>query len=175
MISAAELGRLAPFVGVAKPALDVLAAHGVETRYRADAVLFLAGSAPRGWYVVIHGKVRVVRGSGPRQHVIHTEGRGTLGEVPLFAGGTHPATGIAAEPTVCGLFSLEALRAAMKADETVAMILLARLATRARNLVDRLDERSAQGVRARLIEYLLLRAKGVTRCLFSRDDSARAG
>src|SRR5579862_5557184 len=158
MIPAATLAGLAPFVEAPRSVAETLAQHAREIRYRTDEVLFLSGSEPRGWYIVIEGKVRVVRGRGARQHVIHTEGPGgTLGEVPLFAGGTHPATGIAAEPTVCALFSLAALRASMATDETVALILLRRLADRVRALVDRLDDRSARSVKARLIEYLLER------------------
>jgi len=52
-----------------------LAKRGVEVRFPANAVLFLTGSRPRGWWIVIEGTVRVVRGSGARQHVIHTEQR----------------------------------------------------------------------------------------------------
>jgi CRP/FNR family transcriptional regulator len=120
--------------------------------------MFLAGSEPRGWYVVLEGRVRVVRGSGSRQHVVHTETRGgTLGEVPLFGGGTHPATGIAAEPTQCALFSRAALEAAIGEAPAIAFIIARRLASRVRQLVDRLDERSAKSVQARLIEFLLTR------------------
>lgn len=158
MIPLATLAPLSPFADLAKRDLAALGSQGMDIRYEADAVLFLAGSVPRGWYVVIEGKVRVVRGSGSRQHVIHTETRGgTLGEVPLFAGGTHPATAIAAEPTRCALFTLQALRGAMTESESVSLILLKRLALRVRGLVERLDDRSARGVQARLIEYLLSR------------------
>src|SRR5206468_2314186 len=87
-----------------------LAKRAVEVQFPAGSVLFLAGSVPRGWYVVLEGCVRVVRGSGARQHVVHTEHRGgTLGEVPVFAGETHPATGIAAEPTRCAVFDRSSL------------------------------------------------------------------
>jgi CRP/FNR family transcriptional regulator len=103
--------------------------------------------------------VRVVRGKEPRQHVVHTEGPGgSMAEVPLFAGGTHPATGIAAEPTTCALFTLKVIRAAMIESEDVSLMLLRRLALRVRTLVNRLDDRSAQSVRARLMDFLSQRA-----------------
>lgn len=158
MIPVTSLLRLAPFVDLPGPVVAMLAGHALDVTYETDAVLFLAGTAPRGWYVVLHGKVRVVRGRGARQHVIHTEvPGGTLGEVPLFAGGTHPATAIAAEPTRCALFTLPALRAAMADDESVSLMLLRRLALRTRGLVERLDDRSSRSVQARLIEFLLAR------------------
>jgi len=156
MIPDASLLRLAPFVDLPGPVVAMLAGHALDVTYDTGAVLFLAGSAPRGWYVVLHGKVRVVRGRGARQHVIHTEvPGGTLGEVPLFAGGTHPATAIAAEPTRCALFTLPALRAAMAENEAVSLMLLRRLALRTRGLVERLDDRSSRSVQARLIEFLM--------------------
>jgi CRP-like cAMP-binding protein len=160
MVTVEELSVLDPFLGVPRAIVTTLAARAAERRFATDAVVFRAGSEPRGWYVVLHGRVRVVRESGTRQHVVHTEGPGgTLGEVPLFAGGTHPATGIAAEPTRCALFSRASLAASMADDPAVAFILLRRLALRVRSLVDRLDERSARSVHARLVEFLLARPR----------------
>jgi CRP-like cAMP-binding protein len=158
VISVERLAGLPLFADEPPDVVSALARRGLEARFEPNAVLFLAGSAPRGWYIVLEGKVRVVRGSGSRQHVVHTEGRGgTLGEVPVFGGGTHPATGIAAEPTQCALFSRAALEAAIGEAPAIAFIIARRLASRVRHLVDRLDERSARSVRARLIEFLLAR------------------
>src|SRR5262249_10229999 len=97
---------------------------------------------------------------GARQHVVHTEGPGgTLGEVPLVSGGTHPATAIAAEPTACALFSRASLEAAIGEAPPIAFILAQRLAERGRLLGHRLDDRSARSVQSRLIEFLLARPK----------------
>jgi CRP-like cAMP-binding protein len=168
MIASGTLEKLAPFDGVPRAVVATLASHGSLVRFAAERVIFTAGSAPRGWYVVIEGKVRVVRGAGARQHVIHTEGPGgTLAEVPLFSGGALPATAIAAEPTVCALFTLKVIRAAMAESEDVSLMLLKRLALRVRGLVDRLDDRSAQSVRARLIDFLARRAAASRRGTFS--------
>jgi CRP-like cAMP-binding protein len=168
MIASGTLEKLAPFDGVPRAVVATLASRGMLVRYPAGRVIFTAGSAPRGWYVVIEGKVRVVRGTGSRQHVIHTEGPGgTLAEVPLFGGGTLPATAIAAEPTVCALFTLSVIRAAMAESEDVSLMLLRRLALRVRGLVDRLDDRSAQSVRVRLMDFLARRAAASRRGTFS--------
>ena len=168
MIAPGTLERLSPFNGVPRAVVATLASRGALVRYPAERVIFTAGSAPRGWDVVVEGNVRVVRGRGSRQHVIHTEGPGgTMAEVPLFAGGTHPATAIAAEPTTCALFTLKEIRAAMAECEDVSLMLLRRLALRVRGLVDRLDERSAQSVRARLLDFLVQRASASGRATFS--------
>lgn len=158
MISVDRLASLPLFANEPREVVTALARRGVEARFAPNAVMFLAGSEPRGWYIVLEGKVRVVRGWGSRQHVVHTETRGgTLGEVPLFGGGTHPATGIAAEPTECALFSRASLEAAIGEAPAIAFIVARRLAARVRELVDRLDGRSARSVQARLIEFLLTR------------------
>jgi len=158
MIPVDRLAGLPLFADESRDVIGALARRGIEVRFEPNTVLFLAGSEPRGWYVVLEGRVRVVRGSGSRQHVVHTETKGgTLGEVPLFGGGTHPATGIAAEPTECALFSRAALEAAIGEAPTIAFLIARRLASRVRQLVDRLDERSATSVQSRLIEFLLTR------------------
>lgn len=158
VITVETLAALELFEGVPRSVVAALAARAADVRFEPDAVMFLAGGTPRGWYVVIEGRVRIVRGQGARQHVVHTElPGGTLGEVPLFAGGAHPATAIVAEPTRCALFTLAALRGAMAEDEAVSLLLLRRLALRVRGLVERLNDRSSQSVQARLIAFLLNR------------------
>ena len=160
MMPDGALTGLEPFRDASPATLAALARHAVEVRYATDEVVFLAGAEPRGWFVVLDGCVRVIRGSGDRQHVIHTEQRGgTLGEVPLFAGGVMPATAIAAEPTRCALFTREALESAIAGHPRVATILLGRLALRVRALVERLDGRSAMSVQQRLGEFLLNRMR----------------
>src|SRR5215207_4951606 len=106
-------GARLPFVDDLPPkARAALLRHAVERSYDAHEVLFRAGAEARGLFIVCEGRVRVLRGRGARRHVVHTEGPGgTLGEVPLFAGGTYPATAEAAEPTRCLVLSRDALAA----------------------------------------------------------------
>jgi CRP-like cAMP-binding protein len=154
-VSVDDLARLSLFRGERADAAVALARRAVEAHFPAGGVLFLAGSRPRGWYIVLEGRVRVVRGTGVGQHVVHTEtAGGTLGEVPMFGGGVHPATGIAAEPTRCALFDRTSLESAMIECPAIAIIITKRLALRVRGLVTRLDERS-RSVRSRLAEFLL--------------------
>jgi CRP-like cAMP-binding protein len=164
MIDPVTLALLPLFANSSREALAVLARAGTTVTYPANGVLFLAGSEPRGWYVIINGVVRVVRGAADRQHVIHTETRGgTLAEVPLFTGGTHPATGIAAEPTECALFDKAALESAIAAAPEVAFLMARRLALRTADLVQRLHERSTTSVQSRLVQFLLRREAEVRR------------
>jgi CRP/FNR family cyclic AMP-dependent transcriptional regulator len=162
------LARLPLFADVAPRVVGALASRGVEVAFDADEVIFVAGAPPRGWFVVLDGLVRVVSGNSARQHVIHTEGAGgTLAEVPLFTGATHPATGIAAEPTRCALFDRQSLEAAIAECPEIAFLLAKRLALRVETLVARLEARSARSVRVRLIDFLLQRASQARRNSFS--------
>ncbi|HEY3932992.1 MAG TPA: Crp/Fnr family transcriptional regulator [Gemmatimonadales bacterium] len=175
MIDARTLGSLAPFADVPRSVAASLAPDAIVLQFGTDQTIFRAGSPPRGWYIVVEGAVRVMRGKGTRQHVVHTErAGGTLAEVPLFAGGTHPATAVASEPTRCVLFTLAVLRAAMAANQDVGLVLLKRLALRVRLLVDRLDDRSSLNVRERLQEYLTERSAASARDFFTLGVNQQA-
>jgi CRP-like cAMP-binding protein len=160
MIAAERLAALELFRDGRGDAIAALARRAIEVRFAANEVVFVAGAAPRGWWIVIDGRIRVVRADGNRQHVIHTEGAGgTLGEVPMFGGGTHPATGIAVEPSSCALLTRDSLEAAIGEAPTIAFIVARSLARRVRGLVDRLDDRSAHSVQSRVIDFLLARPR----------------
>jgi CRP-like cAMP-binding protein len=144
------------FAGLSSAAIAALADRAVERRYSPGEVLYTAGTTPDGLFVILEGRVRVVRGRGDRQHLIHQEAAGgALGEVPVFGGGTYPATAIAAEPTRCLLLLSEALRSAAEAHPVIALTFLRRLGERTRHLVDRVDRLAAQSVKGRLARLLL--------------------
>lgn len=162
-IDPAVLAALPALRTVPPAALGALAERAVERRYDAGATIFAAGGEPRGLHLVVEGRVRVLRGGGGRPHVIHAAGPGdTLGDVPLFAGGSYPATAVAAEPVRCLLLDHAAISAAIAADPAFAFLLLGRLAGRVRELVDRLDARAARSATERLAEYLLARPRTAT-------------
>jgi CRP-like cAMP-binding protein len=148
------------FRGLNLASREELAARAVSRRFPRGGRLWTAGAEPRGLFILLDGRVRIVRTSGRRQHVLHSEGPGaTLGEVPLFSGGTYPATAIAEEPSVCLVIDRAGLALAMTADSRLAWTLLAGLADRVRHLVDRLSAQTADPVSARLAAYLLSRPR----------------
>ena len=158
MADSAALDALPLFAELPAATRRRLAASASERSYEAGATLFSAGSIPFGIYVLISGRVRVVRNRDGRQYVVHTEGPGgTLAEVPFFEEGVLPATAIAVEHTRCLILNREALRAVMRDDPAVAWLFLRRLSTRVRQLVERLDRVSTQALLSRLAEFLLTR------------------
>lgn len=147
--------------GLNEAARDELAARAITRRFARGARLWTAGTEPRGLFVLLDGRVRIVRTAGARQHVLHTEGPGaTLGEVPLFSGGTYPATAIAEEQSLCLVIDRATLALALAADPRLAWQLLGRLAQRVRHLAERLSAQTADPVRARLAAYLRSRPVG---------------
>ena len=115
MIPRTRLQAIPFFAAFPRPALKVMADRAVERRFETAETIFRAGDGARVDGRVLEGKVRVVRRAGGRAQVVHVErAGGTLGEVPLFAGGGYPATAIAAEPTVCAVIDRQALMAAVR-------------------------------------------------------------
>jgi CRP/FNR family transcriptional regulator len=165
---------IAPFIDqLSPPARSALAARAMVRRFDAGQVLWTAGSPIDRMFVVIEGEVRVIRESGGRQHVLHTEGPGgTLGEVPFYSGGSAPATAIAVVATQCLVLSREAIEAAIVADPAMAWVLLGRLAARVRGLVERVDRLALQSATTRLVGLLLAR---VPRATIAREAVVNLG
>jgi CRP/FNR family transcriptional regulator len=152
----ADLRQLRRFHALGPDALRALAHGAVQRSYEPGAVIWLEGAEPIGVFVVLDGEVKIVRSAEGRQHVIHRASQGaTLGEVPLFADGSYPASAIAVRRTRCLVLPRERLQRAIDDHPEIARLFLRHLAWRVRHLVDRLDERSSTGVRARLARRLL--------------------
>jgi len=160
VISSDFLARVPLVDQLSATARDALAARTSIRRFGAGEVLWAAGRPIEHMLLVIEGQVRVIREGTGRQHVVHTEGPGgTLGEVPFFSGGSAPATAMATVPTRCLVLTRDAIEAAIAADPSFAWVLLGRLASRVRELVDRLDRVTVQSAATRLAGLLLAQAE----------------
>ena len=138
----------------------MLLGKSVERRFATGEVLWSAGDKSEGIALVLEGKVRIVRGTGGRQLVIHSGVAGaTLGEVPFFTGSTYPATAIASEPTRCLFLTHAAVTRAMAADPELAFFFLRRLALRVESLVEKVDQNTVSSVQARLARFILERSE----------------
>jgi CRP/FNR family transcriptional regulator len=164
MIDPASFARFPLFSRLNAAARRELSVRASIRRFSRGSTLFSAGMESRGLFLVLDGRVRVVRHAGGRRRLVHVEeAGGTLGEVPLFSGGGYPATAIAMAPTRCVVVSRDALEAALHADPSLAWSLLERLAARVRALVDRLDALQSLEVTARLASYILARRDAARR------------
>jgi CRP-like cAMP-binding protein len=138
-----------------------LLATGIERAFAANEILYLAGAPAQALYLVLEGRVRLLRESHGRTIYIHDETRGgCLGAVPLFEGTTYPATAMASEPTRCIVLTRDAMLATVRREPELSLALLATLATRVRQLVEQLERNASRSTLARLAERLLARAAG---------------
>ena len=134
----------------------LLLEHAVEKHFATGEMLWSTGDTSKGIALVLGGKVRIVRGTGGRQVVIHWgEAGDTLGELPFFTGTSYPATAIAAEPTRCLFLDQRAVTRAMSADLELAFFFLRRLSHRVQALVEKVDHVSVDSVQTRLARFIL--------------------
>lgn len=133
-----------------------VAAASVIRRYPRRAVLFRAGDAPAALHFVLTGRVRVARRGNGGSTVLHfEEAGGVLGEIPVFGGGSYPATASAAASVCCAVLSAAVVERLLAEEPEFARFALRRIARRARVVLDRLDQLSGYSVTARLAEHLL--------------------
>ena len=133
-----------------------VAALSVIRRYPRRAELFRAGDAPAALHFVLTGRVRVARRANSGSTVLHfEEAGGVLGEIPVFGGGSYPATASAAASVCCAVLSARAVERLLAEEPEFARFALRRVARRARVVLDRLDQLSDYSVTARLAEHLL--------------------
>ncbi|HEU6453003.1 MAG TPA: cyclic nucleotide-binding domain-containing protein, partial [Gemmatimonadaceae bacterium] len=97
----ALLRQLPIFAELDEVAIGRLAERCVARTVGPGHVLFTAGEACRGLYVVERGRVRIFRTSPEgREQVLHIEGAGRpVAELPLFDGGPYPASAMTIEET----------------------------------------------------------------------------
>jgi CRP/FNR family transcriptional regulator len=127
----------------------------VNRRYPRRAVLFRAGEVPAALHFVLAGRVRVARRVEGASSVLHfEEAGGVLGEIPVFGGGSYPATATAVDAVHCAVLSAAVVERLLREEPQFARFALSRVATRARVVLQRLDELSAFTVTARLAGYL---------------------
>jgi CRP/FNR family cyclic AMP-dependent transcriptional regulator len=117
-----------------------LAQHVCRRAYPPGAVIVRQGDTSMSFYVVLSGKVRVVRHSSGDDGVdIVEEGPGSFfGEMGVIDDLPRAATVVALEPTECGLLAKWDFQRELAADPGIALSLISVLNARIRTLEDRL-------------------------------------
>ena len=143
----------------ALPAVDLhrLAGYAVVRDFRRGARVFEEGAPAEGLFVVMEGRVRLVRRSrGGREQVLHAEGPGaTLGEVPLLDGEGYVATAVAAEPARLLYLPRAAVLDACRRHPEVALGIIRVLARRVRSFAGLVEDLSLKNLTTRLAGFLL--------------------
>jgi CRP/FNR family transcriptional regulator, dissimilatory nitrate respiration regulator len=136
-----------------------VAAASVIKRYPRRSVLFRAGDTPAALYFVLAGRVRVARRANGGSTVLHfEEAGGVLGEIPVFGGGSYPATASAVASVSCAVLEAGVVERLLAEEPEFTRFALRRIARRAHTLLERLEELTEYSVTARVAGYLSARS-----------------
>lgn len=154
---AKALAKGALFSGLSERELGFVLERVVPRRYSSGEIVFSEGEACAGLYVVESGAVRIFKSSaGGREQVLSIEGPGgSVAELPVFDGGSYPASAVAVEDCVLLFVSKQDFQALCVAHPEVALKVLKVVGARLRRLVGIIEELSFTTVRHRLGAYLL--------------------
>ena len=121
------------------------------------AFLFVEGDAPQGIFLILTGRIKLVRTSDEgREQVLHEEGAGvTLAEVPVFDGGGYVGSAIAVEDAEVLCVPKDALLPALDRCPGSALAVIRILAARIRKLAAVVEDLSLRAVTERIAAYLL--------------------
>jgi CRP-like cAMP-binding protein len=168
------------FRALAAADLRRVAARAVVRDVRRGAHVFDEGAPAEGLFVVMEGRVRLVRiARSGREQVLHSEGPGaTLGEVPLLDGGGYVATAVAATPARLLYLPRDAVLDTCRRHPDVALGIIRVLARRVRTFAGLVEQLSLQDLTARTAGFLLSESRaagGTTFELSATRDEIAAG
>jgi CRP/FNR family transcriptional regulator, cyclic AMP receptor protein len=157
-IDLAQVLAKAPlFADLSPNELQMLAARTVRKLFASGELLFSEGEPCNGLHIIARGKVRIFKTSvNGREQVLAVNGPGdTVAELPVFDGGSYPASAGAAEDAEIAFISRRDFHAYCLEHPEVALKVLAQVGSRLRRLVGIIEELSFTTIRQRLIAALV--------------------
>ena len=136
--------------------LDRLAQRCVPRAVGTGFTLFRTGEKCAGLYIVMEGQVRIYRTSPDgKEQTLAVEGPGRpVAELPLFDGGTYPATAVTTVPARLAFLPRAEFEHAFRTDPDVASAVVKSLGARLRHLVQLVETVAFRDVAARLAMLL---------------------
>ena len=155
------LRRVAIFSDLTEPELKFLAERALLRNYNKGDLLFIEGDLCTGLYVIAAGEVKIFKSSPTgREQVLAVEGPGSsIAELPLFDGGTYPASTAAIKEARAYFISKQDFHSLCLVHPQVPLKVLKVVGARLRKLVGIIEELSFTTVRSRLISVLVRLAK----------------
>lgn len=155
------LRRIPLFAGLADAEIDFLVRRATPRRFAAGEMIFSEGEPCRGLYVIESGQIKVFKSSPDgREQVLLLNGPGTsVAELPVFDGGSYPASASAVAESVLLEVRKEDIRQLCLEHPEVALKILGVVGARLRHLVEMIEELSFTTVRQRLAALLLRQAE----------------
>ena len=153
----AVLNRVPIFSSLSDKEFAFLMSRIVQRTYGAGEIIFSEGDPCAGLYVVQSGNVRIFKSSaGGREQVLSIDGPGSsIAELPVFDGGTYPASAQVITESTLLFFSRQDFHALCAQHPDVALKVLRVVGGRLRRLVGIIEELSFTTVRHRLIALLV--------------------
>lgn len=149
------------FANLSEAELAYVKARLVERHYSADQIVFLEEDECAGLHLVVSGQARIYRVSlEGREQVLTVLGPGdSCNEVPAVDGGPNPASCATLEPTTFWVFSRVAFDELRREIPNLNDAIIASLAARCRQLVQRVYNLSFLSVTARVAQFLVEQSK----------------
>ena len=159
--TAAVLGKTGLLGSLTPPELQMFAARTTRKQFSAGELLFSEGERCNGLHIIARGKVRIFKISREgREQVLAVNGPGeTIAELPVFDGGTYPASAVATDDVEILFISRRDFNAHCMEHPEIALKVLEVVGGRLRRLVGIIEELSFTTVRQRLISALLRMAQ----------------
>jgi len=145
------------FTDLTEREIAFLGQHSSLRHYSGNELIFNEGDSCLGLFIIQSGAVRIFKmAASGREQVLGVERAGnTVAEIPVFDGGTYPASAMAVEESDVIFVRKEDFRALCMQHPEVALKVLRVVGKRLRGLVGIIEELSFTTVRQRLIVYLL--------------------
>jgi len=149
--------RLPLFADLSDRELTLFAERADRIQYDKGATIFTEGDVCNALLIVETGTVKVVKcAPDGRQQLLEIERRGnSLAEIPLFDGGTYPASAEAADHVVLLRLPADDFRKICLQNPELSLKVFKVLAHRLRHLFSLVEQLSFSTVRRRLIAHLL--------------------
>lgn len=140
---------------------ESLARHCSFRTLERGACLFSEGDEPAGVFLIVKGRIKLLRSSRDgREQILHEEGAGvTLAEVPVFDGGGYVGSAVAVEDAVVLFVPRSPLLRVLKRSPVSALEVIHILAARVRTLAGVVEDLSLRGVTERVAAYLCREAE----------------
>lgn len=155
------LAKASIFSGLAEAEMGFLSQRTVPRHFSAGETVFAEDDACAGMYVIESGHIRIFKSSpGGREQVLSIDGPGSsIAELPVFDGGSYPASGVAIDEVTVLFVSKQDFQALCLAHPEVALKVLRVVGARLRRLVGIIEELSFTTVRHRLASFILRTAQ----------------
>src|SRR6516162_9676555 len=145
------------FTGLSDAETAALSVRVIRKRFDRGELLFSEGDPCQGLYLVANGKVRIFKLSpSGREQILAVEGPGSsFAELPVFDGGSYPASASALEDSEVLFISRKDFQGVCLEHPEVGLKVIAVVGARLRRLVGIIEDLSFTTVRQRLIGLIV--------------------